>query len=200
MARQIIDMTTVQPNGKKGEPATTAFGKINNSLAEVYAALGGDTLPTALPVAKGGTGATTAAAARTALGIGSVAVENTVPISKGGTGATTGLAAIKALGGLALNNPNGSVGTRLVSGAPPNIASISSTGNDYNTALNIGNSSNDAASAVISFLRDGKFGCHLGIDTDNVFKVGGWSFGANSFKIYHEGNTTRAADGTLKAV
>lgn len=43
----------------------------------------------ALKVANGGTGATTAAAARTELGLGTVATEDTVPVSKGGTGATT---------------------------------------------------------------------------------------------------------------
>lgn len=42
-----------------------------------------------VPVANGGTGATTAAAARTNLGLGTVATFNTVPVANGGTGATT---------------------------------------------------------------------------------------------------------------
>lgn len=42
-----------------------------------------------IPIAKGGTGATTAANARTNLGLGNVATLNTVPIANGGTGATT---------------------------------------------------------------------------------------------------------------
>lgn len=41
-----------------------------------------------IAVAHGGTGATTAAAARTNLGLGSVATEDVLPIAKGGTGAT----------------------------------------------------------------------------------------------------------------
>jgi hypothetical protein len=43
----------------------------------------------ALLVSKGGTGATTASAARTNLGLGTVATESTVPVAKGGTGATS---------------------------------------------------------------------------------------------------------------
>ncbi len=50
-----------------------------------------------IPVNKGGTGATTAADARTNLGLGAVATENTVPIDKGGTGATTAAAALANL-------------------------------------------------------------------------------------------------------
>ncbi len=43
----------------------------------------------ALKVANGGTGATTAAAARSSLGLGDVSTEDVLPITKGGTGATT---------------------------------------------------------------------------------------------------------------
>jgi len=52
----------------------------------------------AISVAGGGTGATTAAGARTNLGLGAVAVENTVPVVKGGTGATDAAGARGALG------------------------------------------------------------------------------------------------------
>lgn len=36
MARQVIDLTTVQANGKKGESAVNAFTKINNMTQELY--------------------------------------------------------------------------------------------------------------------------------------------------------------------
>ena len=62
-----------------------------------------------LPLSKGGTGATTAAAARTKLGLGTMATKNavglngsdvtgTLPVSKGGTGQTTIAGILSALG------------------------------------------------------------------------------------------------------
>ena len=39
MARQNIDIDTVQPNGKKGEPARTAFQKTNANFVDLYALL-----------------------------------------------------------------------------------------------------------------------------------------------------------------
>lgn len=37
MARQEIDLTTPQPNGKMGEPTKVAWGKVNDMTAEIYA-------------------------------------------------------------------------------------------------------------------------------------------------------------------
>lgn len=51
-----------------------------------------------LTLAAGGTGAGTAAEARTNLGLGSVATEDTVPVNKGGTGSTTAVGARQNLG------------------------------------------------------------------------------------------------------
>ncbi len=56
------------------------------------------TISGAVPIANGGTAGVTAAAARTNLGLGTVAVESTVPIAKGGTGAVTAALARTALG------------------------------------------------------------------------------------------------------
>lgn len=56
------------------------------------------TINSPVPIANGGTGATTAANARTGLGLGSLATLNTAPIANGGTGATTAASARSNLG------------------------------------------------------------------------------------------------------
>lgn len=39
MARQVIDLTTPQPNGKMGEPTKSAWEKVNDMTLEIYAGL-----------------------------------------------------------------------------------------------------------------------------------------------------------------
>lgn len=68
MAKQTINLGTA-PTGVGGDTPRTAFTKTQGNFDEIYTALGGTTIPAALPVNKGGTGGTTAAAARTALGL-----------------------------------------------------------------------------------------------------------------------------------
>lgn len=70
MSKQIINIGNSANDGN-GEPARSAFNKTNKNFDEVYSALGGGsgTIPNAMPVANGGTGATTAPAARINLGI-----------------------------------------------------------------------------------------------------------------------------------
>lgn len=45
-----------------------------------------------------------------------------------------------------------------------------------------------AGAAVMTFHRPSSYAAFFGIDTDNNWKVGGWSMGAVSYKIWHEGN------------
>lgn len=126
----------------------------------------------------------------------------TTPLSvaQGGTGAKSPADACFGIGAIQRGAQNGTAGTYFASGGPPAIGHISSSGNDRNTPAIFSNAANTAASAVVSFIRENAFGVHLGLDTDNQFKVGGWSMGPHAYRIYHEGNTTRAADGTLKAI
>lgn len=79
-------------------PVDVAHGGTGATTAAAARANLGAMEDATVPIAKGGTGSTSAAAARTALG----AMEDaTVPISKGGTGATTAAEARTALGAVA---------------------------------------------------------------------------------------------------
>lgn len=73
------------------------------------------------------------------------------------------------------------------SGNSPYIASMTSeTG-----SLEVHNEANSAASAVMLFHRKGIFGAYFGLDTDNQFKVGGLSMGANAYTVWHSGNAPK---------
>lgn len=113
------------PKGDKGTDATVTEAAITAAMgykpadpADVPSGalagkdsvgLGGSDVTGTLPVSKGGTGGTTAAAARANLGLGAMAtkgsvslagsdVSGTLPVSKGGTGGTTAAAARTNLG------------------------------------------------------------------------------------------------------
>ena len=45
-----------------------------------------------------------------------------------------------------------------------------------------------AGPAMIAFHRPGAFGAYFGLDTDNEWRVGGWSYGPTSYRLWHEGN------------
>ena len=87
-----------------------------------------------------------------------------------------------------LNTTNASIGTRLASGSPPNIANISASNNQDSVALIISNAANTTASSVIQFLRGNQFAAFFGVDTDNKLKFGGYSLGAVAYDVYHAGN------------
>ena len=113
---------TVQVSSTKGSGTFASWMVSLGGFAQVVAS------PSPLPIASGGTGASTgdaaltnlgamkgannlseltnAATARTNLGLGTAAVESTVPLTKGGTGATTASAARTnlGLGSVALDN------------------------------------------------------------------------------------------------
>ena len=78
MPRQEIKVGT-NPRDGTGDPARTAGQKMNLNFTEVYEALGAAdtfTIPVALPIERGGTGATTASLARQQLGLGNVATKS----------------------------------------------------------------------------------------------------------------------------
>lgn len=90
MAKQTINPGTA-PTGVGGDTFRTGSAKLQANDDELYVALGasGGVLPAALPITKGGTGATTAVAARNNLGLGTVLKSDAVsvltrPLSGGG--------------------------------------------------------------------------------------------------------------------
>lgn len=72
MARQAINLGAL-PQGVGGDTPRSANTKVNDMTSELYTALGAPSttgaLPSALPVLNGGTGAATASAARSNLGV-----------------------------------------------------------------------------------------------------------------------------------
>lgn len=78
--------------------AGLAASGINSDITRIIGLL------VALEINQGGTGATTAAGARTNLGLGALAVLNSVSIALGGTGATTAAGARTALSALGIGD------------------------------------------------------------------------------------------------
>lgn len=187
MARQEIILGT-PPQGLGGDPPRTASMKINAMTQEVYAALGAvdSALPPALPVAKGGTGGATPAAARAALELGTAATAaigtaagNVMPVGAGGW-----------LGKSIVDNvnidnvrPTGLYSHAGALNAPYGALSMLSSDWGENpvwqSQLALGVSANKAYFRSIR---------------KDFTALTPWA------EIYHTGNTTRAADGTLKAI
>lgn len=89
MAKQTINLGTT-PTGVGGDTPRSAFTKTQANFDEIYTALGGTTIPAALPVAKGGTGGTTQATARTGLGLKSAALADILGVVSQSGGTPTG--------------------------------------------------------------------------------------------------------------
>lgn len=54
-------------------------------------------------------------------------------------------------------------------------------------------STGTAGAAFLTFHRPGVHAAYFGLDTDNQLKIGGWSMGANAYKIWHENNDGAAS-------
>lgn len=69
-----------------------------------------------------------------------------------------------------------------------NVSAGSNTWDNSQLALRIGATASNGASAGIGYVRWGAYGVIMGLDTDNVMKIGGWSMGAAAYPILHTGN------------
>lgn len=125
----------------------------------------------------------------------------TLPVANGGTGATTAAAARANLGAMDAATPvmlrgqaNNSAGTIFKSGVLPSMASIPATGAAPQAPLTVTNDANNFASAAMIFRRDGIYEISFGLDTDNQLKVG---IGNASHVIWNAGNFNPANYATL---
>jgi len=56
--------------------------------------------------------------------------------------------------------------------------------------------SSDSGGAIMSFHRGGYYAVNMGLDSDNVFRIGGWSASANRLQMDMSGNLTMAGNVT----
>jgi hypothetical protein len=75
-----------------------------------------------------------------------------------------------------------------------NIIGNGNTGSNNNVGLNVYATGGNGAN--MSFHRAGYYAINMGLDSDNVFRIGGWSAGANRWQLDMAGNGTYAGNVT----
>jgi len=71
---------------------------------------------------------------------------------------------------------------------PPSTTIAAATGMTSGLDVTSQGTAGTAGAAFMTFHRPGAHAVHVGLDTDNFFKIGGFSLGAVSYKIWHEGS------------
>jgi len=195
MAKQVINLGA-SPSGAGGDDRRSAWVKARANFTELYNWISNlaqaddvaTALPASLPVAKGGTGGTTQAAARSGLGLGDAATRN------------VGTAAGQVMG----------VGAGGLLGLPPSIPNFHNLGATEIRSSAVASNSPPGGDGYYSI-----FSVRPGVDSRWVTmlaqEVNGYRLAFKTVAvdqsaatqwstIYHTNNTTRAADGTLKAI
>jgi len=190
MAKQVINLGS-SPTGAGGDDRRSAWVKAKANFTELYnwianVSQGDDVatgLPASLPVAKGGTGGTTPAAARTGLGLGSSATLN--------TGAAQGNVAVVGFRGLGIQGlTKASSVNVLLSGFDAYDNTVTSySPSTYGSMLTMGFPFGDwAGQLFISCTPQSKAWIRGGSQTNAPF-----------YEIYTTGNTIRGSGGALSA-
>jgi hypothetical protein len=121
----------------------------------------------------------------------------------GVTGSITG-GALTATSGTFSQQINANGTTALEATWPQATGTIANGGGGGNYGVtnhaNNNGGSNATSCAAMTFIRDGVFGAYFGLDTDNNWKVGGWSYGNNSYQIAHSGLSSFTFGGTVSSV
>ncbi|WP_145186151.1 hypothetical protein [Pseudomonas sp. URMO17WK12:I11] len=193
MTRQVINLGA-PITGQGGDSPRSANVKIAANFDEVYDALGAtgspQTLPAALPVAKGGTGGTTPAAARAGLELGNAATR------------TVGVGA-----GQVLTVPALGLGSREAVSDSSIMPDMNRLETSFGVIADATQYRPIPYGVCMNLAFPGNPGTYLGAQLYMSTSPGGvigfrsGDYSAVGFNIiYHTGNTTRAADGTLKAI
>jgi hypothetical protein len=86
----------------------------------------------------------------------------------------------------------------LIVGSPTGVVAFTSANDNGNFSVR-SISSNASSPAVMSFHRPGIYAINMGLDTDNVFKIGGWSAGIVSMSLTGGGSMTLAGTLTINS-
>jgi hypothetical protein len=79
-------------------------------------------------------------------------------------------------------------GTQSITGMKYFVSNGNTTGNSYSLQAY----SNNGSGAVMSFHRGGYYAVNMGLDSDDVFRIGGWSASPNRLQLDMSGNLTVA--------
>lgn len=169
--------------------------QIVEQWGSTLASLGAVATENVVPIAKGGTGSTTASAARAALGLGTGATRNVGTgtdelMTRGAYGLgqsySPGLKRVSSMNGYEVESTGFYRYDVDTTGRPP-------FGAGYGSLIQLS----------ASFSANSNYGSQIFVDYVSN-EIGVRSLNANGFtsfrKIYTDGNTTRASDGTLKAI
>lgn len=115
MSKQTINVGNAANDGT-GTPTRTAFQYVNANFTELYNAVGGGngTIPSSIPISKGGTGGTSASDARSNLGLKDAAIA--IPI-----GSWMGTVLMRGAFGIGGRHQDGVLGSTLMSELPLDI-------------------------------------------------------------------------------
>jgi len=105
---------------------------------------------------------------------------------------------LDATAGLRVTGQVNTTGVVIHDGSTGSIAAANYPWVGYKLEVKSDVTNQNANAAMIGFHRTGLYGAVFGIDTDNNWKVGGWSLGANAYTLLHENNSF-AYDGGIGA-